>query len=290
MSCKVLASSRLLGRIYILSPSKTSAQNQVRRLTHGGLEPNQLSEICENEMSIVICHADTLGICNVLFTPNRWVRIQCGPFASKLGYVLDVKALDLLRVAVITGDVYDEDGNVIRDSKLTVDAAKDLRFTEGANWLLDETDIWSELRGPRIPSAVTIISVYGIHTARQEEPHAYEVELFTRLSFDTRRTTNRSFLQTGDNVRVVNGDVSGMVGVVHEISNDIVRLDPTPSECGPCPPHLWVPVGDVERLFEVGRPIIVRIGRHANRIGYIVSTNGSDLTVLDRGAQTQVCA
>ena len=126
------------------------------------------------------------------------------------------------------------------------------------------------------------IKAQGMHYAQKCNPTVEDIWFFTLAGIDTLRETNMAFLQQQNRVIIARGDKHGLQAVVKSRDEEMVDVEILAGTSE----HLAI--GDVERVFEVGTHIAVRLGHAKGRSGLVLSTVGKEVTFAEQGSNEQV--
>lgn len=280
----ILSSALLRQRIYLLTKTVDEVNAIAGYASHIGVDVSGIETVPAEERGVILYLSRTEADEETLFRNRSWVTMRHGPFKGDVGLVQDVTDSDVLKVAVVPR-FYNGSKRPQKEATRKLMTENTLRTLCGEDPTSGpDTGIFTFKGNTYLRNGLQIIETYGIHSVQACVPNANDAYYYTVLGYDTRYITNKAFLRIGDRTQVISGSLKGTRGVTVAISNETASIEVDDTETLVVQVHL----GDIDRQFDCGTLVVVRIGEYVGQAGFVVSEVGDELCLLDARVREEV--
>jgi transcription elongation factor SPT5 len=213
---------------------------------------------------------------------GSWIRVKRGVFKGDIAQVYEVDVVKSIATIKIVPrfeeskkDKQKESGEK-REKKQNIkklfnsaDFPKDSVETK-----IEQDEKFEYHQGKKYNNGFLLKAVkFQAIDSKNIQPTLEELELFTQSSNEITRFKKNNFFKKGDIIKVIEGDLIGMMGTVYYINNDdndTVQIIPKDERFKEL---LELPSSSLQKYFEIGTLIKVVSGNFEGMSGYIVATN-----------------
>ena len=221
------------------------------------------------------------------FPAGSWVRIRTGTFKGDVARVYkSYSSSDVVELMVVPRLQSRQKASNSSTKKRRIESTQALHVAEEVP---NDALVIGPIEGTYMvgddvyfDNGLKYIKAQGMHYAQKCNPTVEDIWFFTLAGIDTLRETNMAFLQQQNRVIIARGDKHGLQAVVKSMDEEMVDVEILAGTSE----HLAI--GDVERVFEVGTHIVVRLGHAKGRSGLVLSTVGKEVTFAEHCSNEQV--
>ena len=288
---KVFSAPHMPCRVYVAGYKDTPVPDIVRLYAKhlaGIYTHRHIARLSEMDRRLLVQYIkDRVPYPALRFPADSWVRIRTGTFKGDVARVYkSYPSSDVVELMVVprlrkrrkassppTKKRRNDPTQALHVAEEVPDDALVIGPIEGTYMVGD--DVYFE-------NGLKYIKAQGMHYAQKCTPTADDVWFFTLAGINTLRETNTAFLRQQNRVILARGSKRGLQAVVKHRDEETVDVETSTGTSE----HLAI--GDVERVFEVGSHITVRLGHAKGRSGLVLATVGKEVTFAEQCSNEQV--
>lgn len=285
---RAFALDGLHGRVYVAAPqSVLQADVLIKRFgfaVQTAYVHRRIKPLCETERRMLVRHTEWRANFSNAYPIGSWVRIKYGQYIGDVAKVFKTSSSsDEMELLVVPRFNRDSTTRV----PIAVHNIDDNREPQGlydVSLLPQDTPPGpvddSFLVGDDVflRNGLRVIRVQGFHyVSRHPNPKPEDIWYFTLAGIDTRLETNKAFLMKGDHVRDLRvEDIDGRGTVTRVDAIEAVAEVDFGEEV-----TQTIHMSYLERVFELGSSVIIRLGPWKSRSGLVVEETGIEITLVE---------